>query len=151
MDHTECVARAGFRNWHYVTAKVQCSRDGLLQEVCLDTGYPITLGNRKFLKKHIPNAEIKSIETPSTVKGLGEAKHSIAEYVRVPLLLPGKLDIGEPILAEITVDIHLVDDLRANMLISIDIMGPKGIDIITTKRHAYVTSYSIRVPVEIKP
>ena len=151
VDHTERIAGAGFWNWHHVTAKVQCSREGLPQEVCLDTGCPVTLGDRRFLKTHMPHAEVKTMESPSTVKGIGEARHSIAEYVRVPLLLPGKSDIGEPVLAEINVDVHLVDDLRANMLIGMDTMGPEGIDIITTKRHAYVTSCNMRIPVEIKP
>ena len=91
------------------------------------------------------------MESPSTVKGIGETRHSIAEYIRIPLLLPGKSDIGEPVLAEIIVDVHLVDDLRANMLIGMDTMGPEGIDIITTKRHAYVTSCNTRIPVDIKP
>ena len=150
VDHTERVAGAGFRNWHHVTAKVQCSREGVPQEVCLDTGCPVTLGDRRFLKTHMPHTEVKTMDSPSTVKGIGEARHSIAEYVRIPLLLPGKSDIGEPVLAEIIVDVHLVDDLRANMLIGMDTMGPEGIDIITTKRHAYVTSCNTRIPLEIK-
>jgi hypothetical protein len=37
------------------------------------------------------------------------------------------------------------------MLIRIDTMGPKGINIITIKQHAYITSYNIRIPVDIKP
>ena len=151
VDHTERVAGAGFRNWHHVTAKVQCSREGLPQEICLDTGCPVTLGDRRFLQTHMPHAELKTMESPSTVKGIGEARHSIVEYVRVPLLLPGRSDIGEPVLAEITVDVHLVDDLRANMLIGMDTIGPEGINIITTKRHAYVTSCSMRILVKIKP
>ena len=151
MDHTERVAGAGFRNWHHVTAKIQCSPDGVPQEVCLDTGCPVTLGDRRFLKTHMPHAEVRTMDCPSTVKGIGEARHSIAEYVRVPLLLPGKSDIGEPVLAEVTVDVHLVDDLRANMLIGMDTIGPEEINIITTKRQAYVTSCNIRIPVEIKP
>ena len=99
----------------------------------------------------MPHAQVETMESLSTVKGIGEARHSIAEYVRVPLLLPGKSDIGEPVLAEIVVDVHLVDDLRANMLIRMDTMGPKGIDIITTKRHAYVMSCNMRIPIKVKP
>ena len=151
VDYAERVAGTGFRNWHHVTALVQCSKEGIPQEVCLDTGCPVTLGDRRFLKAQIPHAKIRTMESPSTVKGIGETRHSIAEYVRIPLLLPGKSDIGEPVLAEITVDVHLVNDLRANMLIGMDTMGPEGIDIITTKRHAYVTSCNMRIPVNIKP
>ena len=54
-------------------------------------------------------------------------------------------------LTEIIVNVYLVNNLRANILIRIDTIGPKGIDIITTKRHVYVTSYNIRILVNIKP
>lgn len=49
----------------------------------------------------MPHAEVKTIETPSTVQGIGEARNPIADYVRVHLLLAGKLDIGEPVLADL--------------------------------------------------
>ena len=88
-------------------------------------------------------AEIKSIETSFTIKGINKAKYSIIEYIRVPLLLFRRLDISELVLAKITVDVYLVNNLRANILIRIDTIGPKGINIIITKRHAYITSCSI--------
>ena len=86
-----------------------------------------------------------------TVKGIGEARYSITKYIRILLLLPRKSDINKPILAEIIVNVYLIDNLRVNILIGMDTIGPEGINIITTKRHAYVTSYNMRIPFKIKP
>ena len=90
------------------------------------------------------------METLSIVKGLDEAKYFIIEYIYVPLLLPRKLDISKLILVKIIVDIYLIDNLRANILIGIDTIGPKGINIIIIKRYTYIISCSMRIPIKIK-
>ena len=48
--------------------------------------------------------------------------------------MPGKLDISELVLVELLVDLYLVDDLKANELLSMDIMGPNKINIIISRR-----------------
>ena len=47
-------------------------------------------------------------------------------------------------------EIHIVDELKANILIGIDIMVPEGIDIITSKAIALIGSYKVEVPVKVK-
>ena len=59
----------------------------------------------------MPYTKVRIIDYLSTVKGIEEARYSIVEYIRVPLLLPRKSNISEPMLVEITINIHLVNNL----------------------------------------
>ena len=68
------------------------------------------------------------------VKGISKIKYLILEYIYTLLYSPGKLDIGELVLVELLVDLYLVDNLKANILLSIDIIGPEKIDIIISRR-----------------
>ena len=90
------------------------------------------------------------METLSIVKGINKARYSIIKYIRVLLLLSRKSNIGELILIEITINIYLINNLRANILIRIDIIRLKKINIITIKRYIYIISYNIKIPIKIK-
>ena len=61
------------------------------------------------------------------------------------------MDIGEPIISEFIVDLYLVDNLKANILLSIDVVGLEDINIITSKKHLYVGSCGMRILIEIWP
>ena len=63
--------------------------------------------------------------SPAIVQGLGKAKHEVNQFVRTAIYFPGKTDLGEPVSGELTVDLHLVDDLKANILLGMDVVGPK--------------------------
>ena len=56
------------------------------------------------------------------------------EDIPISIYLSGKSDIGELVLEELLVDLYLIDDLMANILLSIDIMGPEIINIIISRR-----------------
>lgn len=71
--------------------------------------------------------------TPIPVRGYGSDKHMTSEYVIVPIHL-----IGTEVEAVVTREAHLVDGLRAKMLVGMDVMGPDQIDIITSKKQAVI-------------
>ena len=68
------------------------------------------------------------------VKGISKTRYLILEYINISIYLLGKLDIGELVLVELLVDLYLVDNLKSNILLSIDIIGTKKINIITSRR-----------------
>ena len=83
----------------------------------------MSLIDRKFLLENHPDAEIKKISTPMTVKGIGSKRHKASEYVRIKMYLPGK----KGAVALIDRELHVVDNLTAKALIGIDLMKPEGI------------------------
>ena len=46
---------------------------------CLDTGCPITMGDRRFQRKMIPNFSVKKHVSPVTLRGIGQNRHSTDE------------------------------------------------------------------------
>ena len=60
--------------------------------------------------------------SPAIVKGISKTRYLIWEYIYISLYLPGKLDIGELVLVELLADLYLVNDLKANTLLIIDII-----------------------------
>lgn len=54
----EYEKRFGIRGWKYATAYVRLTKDGLEDDICIDPGRIMTLIDRAFLQKCLPNAEI---------------------------------------------------------------------------------------------
>ena len=125
---------------------IQLTLDMDLDDGCLDTGCSVTLIDRAFLALAMPNLPIKTMASLIKVRRLGSNVHETAEYMITPLYLPG--EESTTILAPR--EIHIVDNLKANVLIGIDIMVPKQIDIIASQSKANVGSYSISIPVEMR-
>ena len=58
----------------------------------------------------------------------------VLEYVYILIYLPSKSNTSELVLVELLVDLYLVDDLKSNILLSIDIIGTEKINIIISRR-----------------
>ena len=84
------------------------------------------------------------------VLGISLDKHRIDEYIITPIYILGKAKNGTIATGKLAPrEIHIVDNLRANILIGIDIITPKGIDILASKRVAYITSCDIKAPIKV--
>jgi hypothetical protein len=67
---------------------------------------------------------------PLIVRGIVENAHSTRDYAIVTIRILGvDIKIGEPAKAMVTRELHIVDDLRANILVGIDVMTPKNMDL----------------------
>jgi len=99
-----------------------------------DTGCRVTITDRAFIKRALPGTHIRTIATPLEVTGIGKDKHKTDKYIITPLFLPGKNKLGHNIITKTAPrEIHLVDSLRANILIRMDVMTPEGIDILASR------------------
>jgi len=99
-----------------------------------DTGYRVTITNRAFIKRTLPRTYIRTIVTLLEVTGIGKDKYKTAKYIITPLFLLGRNKLDYEVIAKTASrEIYLVDNLRANILIGIDVMTPKGIDILASR------------------
>ena len=130
----------GFRSWNYAMAKVRLTKIGEEDDVCLDTGCGVTLVDRLWLMRLLPLAAISKMSSPLKVRGVGSSQHETSEYVITPCYFPGIDEQGNDVLACIRREIHIVDGLRAKMLIGNDFIGPEGITIDVAKEKAYIDS-----------
>ena len=78
--------------------------------------------------------------SPISVQGIGSNKHSTNKYVILLIYLAGKNDNEDTVDALITREAHIVDGLKVKMLIRMNIMRLKQMDIITSKKSAYIDS-----------
>ena len=84
------------------------------------------------------------------VLGISLDKHRTDEYIITSIYILGKAKNGTIATAKLAPrEIHIVDNLRANILIGMDIITPKGIDILASKRVAYITSCDIKAPIKV--
>lgn len=139
----------GFRGWSYAKAKVSLTEDGEEEDVALDTGAGISLGDEDFVKRQNADLPIRKMASPITVRGLGTTQHESTDYVIASMYFSGIKD-GVPTKALIQREIHLVKDLKANMLIGNDIITPEGIVMDTRKQEANIRSCGVTVPLEVR-
>ena len=113
-----------FRGYQHTKADVRLTLDAGDTEVCLDPGCPITLGDRTILAK-LPDFEqrIRKQASPIPVRGYGNKITNATEYIVMDLHFPGMLG-DQAVLAKISTEVHLTENLKANMLIGNDVLTP---------------------------
>ena len=76
------------------------------------------------------------------VRGVGLNRYLTDEFIFIPVYVPGTKD-GISVLIYFKREFYIVDELRANILINNNIIGPKSINIRILDRLAYIGSYNI--------
>ena len=125
----------GFRSWRYATIKgsvAAIQEDGRVEpiesieddEITPDSGCTMSVIDRQFLAKQAPNAIIKRTAQAIKVRGIGDAMVSSSEYTMLEITVRGTLE-GRAVLGKLRRQIHVVDELKANMLLGSDILGPE--------------------------
>ena len=144
-------AGLSFRKWRYATAKGRLSlqEDSKLADFCLDTGCAVTLVNRNFLKSTRPDLKIKRLEQPLWVNGIGSDRHNSQDYMVSEFSFPGTKD-GEEVTAGFRREMHIVDGLKANVLVGLDATGPEGFVLDLHKCTAVIRQCeSVVIPISI--
>lgn len=83
------------------------------------------------------------------VQDIRASKYKIDKYVLEPLYLPAKGNDNKQIIACICQKLHIVDNLRINLLIENNILGAEGIKINISSKKAYVPKYKAIVSITI--
>ena len=105
--------------------KVRYSPDGEESDISPDSGCGVTLGDRAYLQKQVPGLEIKKMTSSIPVRGVGNKIVQTDEYAMITIYVTGIIS-GVTRTASLTMEVHLVDDLKANILIGTDTMVPQG-------------------------
>jgi hypothetical protein len=112
-----------FRGRRYAQVQIKLrslSNDSKI--VCVNTGYAISLIDRKFLRKFLPTVPISTMPTPMSVKGIREKQHNANQFAILDFYLPA----SDNLVAHFCREIHIVDDLDANALLGLDIAVLEG-------------------------
>lgn len=140
----------GFRGYNWGKIKTALQPDMFPEDTCGDTGAGVTLGDDKFMAKHAPDVLIRTMATPLKVRGLGTNRHETSQYGIYDMYHHGKDKDGNPVVSKIRREVHLVKDLKANMLIGNDVLGPEGFVMDLGKGEAYIGSTGVTIPLEVR-
>ena len=94
----------------------------------------MTLIDRDFLKVVARNTVMMKMASSVSVRGVGPGKHSLIDYATFDLYFPG----NKRCTAAIHREVHVVDNLKAKMLICIDILGRESFAIDTRNKKATI-------------
>lgn len=81
------------------------------------------------------------------VRDISVAKHKVAEFAALLLYFPGKNNAEQLVYAALNCEIHLVEGLWANLLISNDILSPKRVVIDISMESALIGSCEVIISV----
>ena len=120
----------GFKRWKYVTIKVfwESGFNAKLTEMCLDNGCSVTLMDKSYFQKQIPFAEIKKMSSPIPVRGMGNKIIRKDENATVKMFVIGT-NQGKPAKASFFIENHLINEMKANLLIKTNIFKPQRTNI----------------------
>lgn len=94
--------------------------------------------------------KINTMSTFLRVRGIKSSKHESKEYIPLSLYFSGKDNMGQQVYASLTCEIHLVEGLKANLLIGNNIMSLEGF-IIDVKRHSvFIRSCGVTVSIDVR-
>lgn len=90
------------------------------------------------------------MSTPLKVRGIGASKHESPEFATLFLYFPRKNNVGDLVYALLQYEIHLVEGLRANLLIGNDIMSSEVMVINLEKKTALIGACRVTINVNAK-
>lgn len=117
---------------------------------CLNTGCGVTLVDRTWLLQKLPNVKLSKMSTPLKVRGIRSSRHESNEFALTALFFMRKDTAKRVVFARIDRKLHLVDELKANMLIGNDIIGPEEISIDIAGQTAFIFSCGVRISIDAK-
>ncbi len=114
-----------FRKWNYAEVLIKL-RSNLKEDfVCLNTETEALLTNKQFVLKRLSSTHIHLMTSSLTIRDIDSNVHEIEKYVNFSIYLSSKDDSIR--LIEIHRKMHLVKELKTNMLIKNDILESKEI------------------------
>ena len=139
-----------FREYQYAFIDIFLSENDIFAFVCVDIEVDITLTNTKFFKSIAKNVSIRTIIISITIRDLKINKHFTVKYVIVSMYFSEKNEKREAVKTKITREVHLMNNLKTNMLIKNDILKSKKFDIFTFTSSAYIESCETVISIFIK-
>ena len=138
-----------FRDWSYARIHVALFFIVDVESVCLDIDAEIAFCDRQFFKKQASNVFIRIMITLISVRELDVDKHITVEYVILFMYFSDqKNDVTIKI--KIIRKIHLIDNLKINMLLSNDVIESKKIDVSISNKSIYIDNYEVIVSFEVR-
>ncbi|RFU27753.1 hypothetical protein B7463_g8585, partial [Scytalidium lignicola] len=143
-----------YRGFTYAKVQVRLQKEAKLTKVCLDSSCSTTLADKEFLTTQLKDKlQIRIMAMLLTVQGIAGNSYKTAEYaiidIRIPSIESGKSK-DHHAKAVIQKEVHIVDKLQANMLISIDVMVPEEMILDLGNKQLHISSCNVTANVTVR-
>ena len=101
--------------YNYATVDASFESNGPTLRICPDTGNPVSLVDRKVTLHYSPQSKLYQAPHPLRIKGIGNKVSRCTDRVDFQLHLQQ---------SPISVSAYVIDDLDANILLGVDVLGP---------------------------
>lgn len=110
-----------FRTHQYASMKGILTLSSSSHDFCMNSGILMFLIDREFLSKHVSNVLICQLSSSIKIRKIRIKMHDSTEYVVLNLFLSEKI-MKEPKITHLTIEFHLMNDLKANVLVEMNVM-----------------------------
>ena len=145
-----------FRGWSYATTSIIFD-PAILSAIsnpdssaCLDTGCGVSLVDKAWLAKKHPSQKISTMPVPLKVRGIGASRHELKEFTLIALYMPGLDRGGSEVYACVQCELHLVDRLKANILIRNVVLYIEGFMINLASASAHILSCGVTIVINAR-
>ena len=138
-----------FQNWTYVKINISFSEKTSSEKSCLDIDAGFALINRKFFETQAFDVFIRIMITFITIRDLDIDKHIISEYVIIFMIFTKENDQENDVRVMFRREIHIMNNLKINILMKNEIMNFEKISIDFEKNTARINSCSVIVSIEV--
>ena len=139
-----------FKEWQYASIDVILIIDMKSLSKCINIEAEIILSNITFFKSQIKNISIKTMTFFIIVSELETTKHFTNKYVIMSMYFSDKNQNDKSATALITREIHLIDNLKINILIENDIFEFKKFDVFISISSAHIESCNIIISIFVR-
>ena len=127
-----------FRNYHYVITHISWESASKKKKICVNANYTMIMIDRIFIPITV---KVKKMIIKILIRDLKFKIHHFDEYAIYIFYMKDVLLDNTRVFAQITREIHIVDDFKANMLIEADILTSKRIIIDFVTQFIKIDSY----------
>ena len=138
-----------FRDWSYVKENVSLIENEEKSDVCFDTDVNVTLIDAVFFHRQNSDVSIRQMITSLTMRDLDTSQHQSSDYAIVSMYF---VDVknDSSVKALIRREIHLVDNLKINMLIDNDVTVSEDVVLDLVKKQALIDSCDVTIALDVR-
>lgn len=147
-----------FKGWTYAITSITFIPKHLLLYLdlesitCFDTNCRVILVNKNQLFRHLLSQKISTISISLKIREIRASKYKYksAKFVVLSLYFLGKDNIQRLVYVSIGYKIHLLKELRVNLLIDNNILSPKSFIIDIGRKNTLIQGYMVTIPINTK-
>ena len=139
-----------FKEFQYASTEIFLIENDIFTSICADIEAEIILTDTIFFQSSTNNVSVKIMTSSITVRDLNTTKHFTDKYAIVSMYFLEKNKNDKIIKTKIIRKVHLVNNLKTNMLIENDVLKSKKFDIFISISSVYIDSCDVIISIFIR-